>query len=153
MSHATVAWPAVLNHVLSAAILAWLLVTQVRRRPVKTRLLFPLILMALGVTSFTSYRGGTAPTGLAIILLSLLIGGVGLAVWRAYTVRLWIQDGQVWRQGTGLTVALWLIGVAGHVAADAWTHAGSSTYLLYFGVALLAQRLVLQARAARLSAS
>ena len=49
------------------------------------------------------------------------------------------------------TAALWVVGAGIHAALDAAAHAGSASDLLYLGVTLAAQRLVLRARARRVA--
>lgn len=139
----------VVNVVVAAGILFWLLAGQLRRRPVRTRLTFPGILIALGAGSVETFLRAHAPNAAEILLLlaSLLFDGVVLAGIRAYTVRLWRDGDVVWRRGTWLTVVLWLVGVAEHVSLDALARLGTSTYILYFGLALLAQRLLIRLRA------
>ena len=142
----------IINVVVAAGILLWLLAGQLRRRPVRTRLTFPVILILLGAGSVeTALRAHVLPVAaMPVLLASLLLNGVGLAGTRAYTVHLWREGDVVWRRGTWLTALLWLVGVAGHVGLDALAGAGTSTYLLYFGLALLAQRLGMRLRVAHL---
>ncbi len=49
------------------------------------------------------------------------------------------------------TAALWVVGAGIHAALDAAAHAGSAGDLLYLGVTLAAQRLVLRVRARRVA--
>lgn len=139
------------NVVVAAGILVWLMLSQVRRRQVRTRFAFPVILIVLGVFSVEAFvRSRTFDVGESLTLAaSLLLDAVLLSAVRAYTVHLWLEDGAVWRRGTWLTVVLWLVGIAAHVGPDALAGAGTSTYLLYFGLALLTQRFVIGLRAAR----
>lgn len=80
-----------------------------------------------------------------------LAAAILLGALRATTVRLWIKDGRVVRQGTWLTVILWLISVGSHLVASALLHGAAATAdrfatLLFFGVTLGAQQLVLLGR-------
>lgn len=72
-----------------------------------------------------------------------------MALCAYYTVWLWRQDGQTYRQGNVLTTALWLISLALHVAIDAMVtpSLGSVSILLYFGIIIVVQQQVLLARA------
>lgn len=77
----------------------------------------------------------------------LAVDAVGLGALRALTVRIGSgDDGQAWRQGTWWTIVLWVVGVAAHVIAEGASDVGSASALLYLGVTLAAQRLVLNAR-------
>ena len=51
------------------------------------------------------------------------------------------------RQGTWVTMALWIVGVAIHALVGALADISDSTLLLYMGITLGAQQLVVQARA------
>ena len=62
---------------------------------------------------------------LSIVAASLGIG-VLLGALRAATVRLWRRDGQVVRQGSWLTVLLWLVSVGGHLGLTALLHGGGA---------------------------
>ena len=54
------------------------------------------------------------------------------------------------RQGTYVTVGLWLAGTAVHIGLDSLAHGAAATDLLYLGLTLGSQRLVLAMRARRL---
>lgn len=56
-----------------------------------------------------------------------LAAAILLGALRATTVRLWIKDGRVVRQGTWLTVILWLISVGSHLVASALLHGAAAT--------------------------
>jgi hypothetical protein len=66
---------------------------------------------------------------------------------RALTVRLWRNGDLVLRQGTWVTMALWIVGVAIHALVGALADISDSTLLLYMGITLGAQQLIVQARA------
>lgn len=137
----------------SLAVLAWLLYGQLRARPLTGSFSVPLILCAVGVAALVSASRvhPMTPATLAI-LAALLIGDASLlGALRAYTVRLWQDGGRVMRQGTWLTLLLWIAGVAIHVWIGQAGGIGTSDLLLYLGVTLAAQRLVLQARARHLT--
>lgn len=69
---------------------------------------------------------------------------------RALTVRLWLDAQGVLRQGTWVTVVLWLVGLGIHEGVDAVAHIPAATTLLYVGVTFLAQLFVLQTRISRM---
>ncbi|WP_328605867.1 hypothetical protein OG943_38690 [Amycolatopsis sp. NBC_00345] len=147
------------NIVIGLVVLAWLLSRQVQKRLVREdrKPTVVLILGVLGVVSLAAFFKGGSPSGTAIALLagSLLVA-VLFGVVRAYTVRLWRADGQLWRQGTWLTVVLWIAAIAIHLGLDFVIDAnspvkglGNASILLYLAVTLGAQRLVVQQRANR----
>lgn len=146
------------NIVIGLVVLAWVLWRQVQRRLVRAdrKPTVLLILLVLGVVAVGAYVKKEPVTGLAIVLLAgSLVLAAGFGVVRGYTVRVWEQDGQRWRQGTWLTVLLWLVAVGSHIGIDALIDGGakglgSASILLYLAVSLGAQRLVVQSRATRL---
>jgi len=77
---------------------------------------------------------------------------------RAATVRVWVDGGQAWRQGSWLTAVLWIVSLGAHLGYDylvegkgAKAGLGSASLLLYFGVTFTIQRLILMARAQRIA--
>jgi hypothetical protein len=77
---------------------------------------------------------------------------------RAPTVRVWVDAGQAWRQGTWLTAVLWVVSLGVHLGYDylvegkgSQSGLGTASLLLYFGVTFTIQRLILQARARRIA--
>jgi hypothetical protein len=90
---------------------------------------------------------------------SLLIAAAFGAI-RAATVHVWVDGGQGLRQGTWLTAVLWVVSLGVHLGYDyllegkgAQAGLGSASLLLYFGVTYTIQRLILQARAQRITGS
>jgi hypothetical protein len=139
--------------VLDLLILAWLLYRQLTVRPLADGR-FAAILAGLGLLALISYAQHHAlATGVLAYLAASLVFSVVLGVVRAATVRIWRQGGQLVRQGTWLTALLWLVSIGGHIAAGLLQHgsaaaaAGAST-LLFLGVTLGAQQLVVRGRAA-----
>jgi hypothetical protein len=139
--------------VISLAVLAFILYRQRQVRRASPTLVLPVILIVIGLVELASLSRGSnkltsAEIGILIVLLAL--DAVGLGAVRALTVRLW-HDGQaVLRQGTWLTVGLWLVGIVIHEAVDLVAHIPSTSLLLYLGLTLLAQQLVLQTRVNRM---
>ncbi len=137
--------------VVSGAVLLSVLYRQRQVRVLQTKLLLPCVLGVVGLASVLSdAKSHPLPAGQAGVLVALLVGDAGgLGALRAFTVRLWRGQGQVLRQGSWLTVALWLVGVGVHEGALAAAYIDSSSLLLYVGLTLGAQRLVLDIRAGR----
>jgi hypothetical protein len=153
----------VIGGVIWVAALAWLLYRQVQRRPIgrrgpngqrSGRRQIAIVLLLVGAIQFVSFARNHHfdATSIGILCLSFLIGA-GLGVARGFTVRLWSEDGQLFRQGTAVTVALWLVAVGLHLGSERLIqHAGgpggvgSASMLLYLGLALTVQTRVLQHR-------
>ncbi|MFK0293256.1 hypothetical protein ACIQU6_22635 [Streptomyces sp. NPDC090442] len=143
--------PTTTNLAVTAVVLVWLLSRQLAERPLRERSPIGLVLLVIGAvetgayvtSSPLSWRDG------ALVVASLAVGVV-LAAVRAFTVRLSVRGGQVMRQGTVLTAALWIVGLGQHFLIDTAVTAqlGAVTVLFYFGVVVLAQQLVLVRRAA-----
>jgi len=138
----------------SLVLLAYFLWNQLRVRRVSSRLTLPVLLIVLGAVQLSQYASvhPLSPTAMALILGSFLFVAIGLGAVRAYTVRVWRKDGQLWRQGTYVTAALWIGGAAIHLLLDRAAGATAASDLLYLGLTLTAQRLVLEARAKRMAA-
>ncbi len=86
-------------------------------------------------------------------MLSLVVGGGVLGAIRAYTVKIWTADNMVLRQGTWLTVALWLVSVGLHFVSDwgidslkAPSGLASATLLLYLAITYGVQTAIVFAR-------
>jgi drug/metabolite transporter (DMT)-like permease len=136
--------------VVSVAVLVFILYRQVQVRRTAPNMVLPLVLTVLGVAFLA--QGSNRPTGAKIgILIALLaVDAVGLGAVRAWTVKLWRDSQGALRQGTWVTVVLWLVGLGIHEGVDALAHIPDSSTLLYLGVTLAAQQAVLQARVNRL---
>jgi hypothetical protein len=140
--------------VLSLAVLALILYRQLQVRRASPTLLLPAVLIVIGVAELATLAKGSSKltSGEIGILIALLaLDAVGLGVLRAWTVKLWHDGSAVLRQGTWITVGLWLVGIVIHEVVDLVAHIPASSLLLYLGLTLLAQQLVLQARVNRLT--
>jgi hypothetical protein len=145
------------NIVIGLVVLAWLLSRQVQKRLVREdrKPTVLLILLVLGVIQLgTFFKSVPLTTGLVLLLIVSMVLAAGFGVVRAYTVRLWRADGQLWRQGTWLTLVLWLVAIGSHIGLDALIEGvgdakgiGTASIMLYLAVSLGAQRLVVQSRA------
>jgi hypothetical protein len=151
----------VVNLLIGLAVLALILYRQMQARPLRAGMRLPLILAIIGVVELTQFlqhqRHGTAV--IAALVGSLVLAAVFGAV-RALTVRLWMQGGQAWRQGTWLTTVLWLVSLGVHLGYDylvdgkgSQAGVGTASLTLYFAVTYTVQRLVLQRRAQRITAA
>ena len=144
----------IVNIVITAAIVIWVIYQQLRVRPLRQRGRVGLILAAIGLIETVQFvsRNHVHTRDIWLVVASIVIGAA-LAVWRAYTVRIWRdQTGVVVRQGYWLTAVLWLVSIAQHLGLDSQTHNGlaSVTLLLYLGISFALQRLVMLERAKRM---
>lgn len=139
----------VISVAITLAVLAWLLYRQRQVRVFRPNLGLALILIVGGIATISGGgQSGLGSTGRDVILGALLVGdAAGLGALRAWTVQLWRSGYTVFRQGSWLTMGLWVVGIAIHALVDALAGISDSTLLLYLGVTLAAQQLVLQARA------
>jgi hypothetical protein len=99
---------------LLAAAVVWILAKQVRREPVKPRLLvlLPLLLGYAGLRAVPGQLWHT-PVDVALVGVGAVVS-LGLGLWRGTTIRTWCEpDGRWWRQGSRVTLLLWaaLLGV------------------------------------------
>jgi FtsH-binding integral membrane protein len=140
--------------VISLAVLVFILYRQRQVRRASPTLVLPVVLIIIGLLGLTTLSRGSdklTSAELGILIALLALDAVGLGVVRAMTVRLWRDGDSVLRQGTWLTVGLWLVGIVIHEVVDLVAHIPSTSLLLYLGVTLLAQQLVLQARVNRVA--
>jgi hypothetical protein len=152
--------PIATDIVLGVVILALLIYRQVIARPVRARGLQIVVILALiGLFQTVGYfdnnhsGDGTYAALGGSLVLAAIFGAL-----RASTVRLWIQDGQVWQKGNWLTGGLWVVALAAHLGYDALVarghghgapSVGDATLVLYLAVSLGIQRLITQQRANR----
>ena len=143
-----------LSLIVSVAVLLYVVWSQLQVRPARTRQGLPIALIVLGAASLYAYNLAhpLSHGADALIGASLLFVAIGLGAVRAYTVKVWLEGGQLMRQGTWLTAALWVGGMALHLALDHAAGDAGASGLLYLGLTLLAQRMALQSRAARVPA-
>jgi len=134
--------------VISVAVLVLILYRQLQVRRASPTLILPVILIIIGLAELATLKGSNKLTAgeIGVLVALLVLDAVGLGAVRAWTVRLWHDGDAVLRKGTWLTVVLWLVGIGVHEVVDLVAHIPSASLLLYLGVTLLAQQLVLQTR-------
>ena len=147
------------NVLVGLAVLALLLWRQLQPRRVREdgAMRLTVILLVVGVFQAYPVLSGHPPTTVVVLLLLAgLVSGAVFGTLRAYTTKLWIQDNEVWRRGTWLTLVLWLVAVGLHFGIDylseqqgAPAGLGSSTIVLYLAVTLGIQRFITQQRAVK----
>jgi hypothetical protein len=140
-------------------VLAFILYRQLQTRPVRDNMRLPLIIAIIGVVQLVQYlQHGHHGAGVAVALAGSLVLAAVFGAIRAPTVRIWVDGGQAWRQGTWLTAVLWVVSLGVHLGYDylvegkgSQSGLGTASLLLYFGVTFTIQRLILQARARRIA--
>ena len=149
-----------LDLVLDIAVFAWVLYRQRRIRRVRLRFgtPVPILLSLFGLVQFVHYNE-THSLGAevsAVVIGSFTIGAAVFGALRALTVRLIPLPNGVARQGTWLTMCLWLISVGFHFALSPVVSslhgpvgAIGASALLYLAVSLGVQNTVVQHRAIR----
>lgn len=146
------------------AVFVLILYRQLRTQPVGGAAGYkrPLVFGAIGLVLGAEYVAGHPVTGLAVAGLAVsLVLAAGWAWLRARSVVLWRRDGVWFRRGTALTVVLWFGSIGTHLGLDALLGLvdpaeglgrglGNATLLVYLGVSLGLQHLVLTRRVAAL---
>ena len=144
-------------YAVGALILVLVLLRQVRVRPVprvfQPRL--PVVIGVIGLFEMFSYAGDHHVSSAAWLWVAgtLVVGALGLGVLRGLSMRVWTGNGWVLRQGSAVTMALWLVSLLVHFVGDAGQgHAGAAglegaSFLLYLGVTLCVQYYVVYRRA------
>jgi hypothetical protein len=149
------------NIVVPALILAFIIRRQLEPRAVREDEPFRLlvVLVALGTVEMVQLaQKHTVPASAWAILGVSLAIGVGLGALRGALVHVWRVDGVLTRQGSYVTLVLWVVGLAVHFGADLViaqvSHPardlGNDALLLYVALVLGAQRWVTLARARRI---
>lgn len=150
-----------MNNTVSIAIavlvLLFVLARQVQKRTVRedSRPILLLVLLVVGVIELVQFADHHPISGTAItMLIASLVLAAAFGAVRAYTVRLWREDGVLYRQGNVVTVLLWLVSIGVHFGADVLIDGGgaakglaSTTLLLYIAISFGVQRVVVQSRA------
>ncbi len=147
------------SFVIGAALLILVLLRQMAVRPVPRviRMGLPVVIGVIGLFQLVSYQNSHRHVGGSAwvwVLGTMLVGAGGLGILRGLTVRMWTAGNWVLRQGTGLTMALWLVSLGVHFLGDAFgahAHDGAgleaSSFLLYLGITLGVQTVVVHHRA------
>lgn len=144
--------------VIGVAILGLLVFRQLQARPLRANPRLLVILFAVGVIETWGYFHGQkhAASAAALALVGSLVLAAVFGAVRAFTVRIWQQDGQPWVQGNLLTAALWVLALAAHLGFDYLVgqhkdvgDIGNATVVLYLVASLGVQRVVMTYRAQR----
>ena len=145
------------TYALGTILLIFVLLRQTRVVPVPRVFnpRFPVILGVIGLLFMSSYANGHHVTGSAWAWVAgtIAVGALGMGALRGLSMRVWAANGWVLRQGTAVTMMLWLVSLLVHFAGDAaGDHAGAaglvgSSFLLYLAVTLGAQYYLVYRRA------
>jgi hypothetical protein len=135
----------------------YILSRQRRIRPVPRvlSLRFPLVVGVIGLVDVLSYTNSHHPSHGADlwVLATFAVGALLLGAIRALTVRIWTSNNWVVRQGTGITLGLWVVSFALHFvsgigAQDAGAgNLEAASFLLYLAVSYGVQNYVVHRRA------
>jgi hypothetical protein len=131
---------------------------QRRIRPVPRllNLRMPMILGVIGlieVLSYTDSHSHIMRSDYLWVLATLVVGALILGAVRAMTVQIWTSNNWVVRQGTWLTMGLWVLSLALHFFSGIGAkHVGAgnleaTSFLLYLGVTYAVQNYVVHRRA------
>jgi hypothetical protein len=130
---------------------------QMQPRLVRDNVRLPVILGVIGAVELVQYLDKHHGSKTFLALGGSLVLAAVFGAARAATTHVWIEGGQAWRKGNWITLVLWVASLAVHLGYDYLVDGkgpqsglGSASLLLYFGVTLLIQGLILAARASRL---
>jgi hypothetical protein len=147
-----------LDLVLDALVLAWVLYRQRRVRRVRLRFStrVPVVLLLLGLFQFVHYTE-THSLGAevsAIVIGSFVVGAAVFGAVRALTVRLIPVERGVAQQATWLTIGLWIISLGVHFSLSPVVSslhgpigAIGASVLLYLALSIGVQNTLVQRRA------
>jgi hypothetical protein len=129
--------------------------TRIRAVPKVLTARLPVVVGAIGVFDVLEYMSQHHVTGLDYLWVggTLVVGAVLLGAVRALTVRVWTAGLWVVRQGTALTMFLWVLSLMVHFYVDGGGgHKGASgleqsSLLLYLGLTIGVQNYVIHRRA------
>jgi hypothetical protein len=128
---------------------------RIRLVPRLLSLRLPIVLGIIGLIDLLGYTDNHHVTGgdWAWVLATLAVGALALGAIRAFTVRVWTSNEWVVRQGTWVTMGLWVLSLALHFLGDVGAaHSGAgnfeaSSFLLYIAVTYGVQNYVVHRRA------
>lgn len=152
----------VANVLVALAILALILVRQLRTREVREaqpyRIMLILGVIGVGETVQFHQQHVVSTTAWGLLVASLVVGA-GFGALRGRTVHVWRDGGVLYRKGNATTLVLWLVGLALHLGLDvvikhvddSAAGLGSSSVLLYLAVTLGVQQVLVLERAEHLT--
>jgi len=135
---------------IAAVLVIFIIYQQLRTRPITSRQLvvLPLILAGLGIVNISHQPPASAAADTA--LAASVITGVLFGVARGITTKIWWSEGVMMRKGTGITLALWIVGIGlrlviGLIARRNGVAVSVTTgeIPLFLGITLAAQNLLI----------
>jgi hypothetical protein len=132
---------------------------RIRVVPRALSLRFPIVVGVIGLIDLLSYTDThhhITSTDWAWVVGTIAVGAVLLGAIRAFTVKIWTSNSWVVRQGTWLTIGLWVLSLALHFAGGIGAqHSGAgrleaSSFLLYLAITYGVQNTIVHRRAAPL---
>ncbi|GEK28997.1 hypothetical protein [Furfurilactobacillus siliginis] len=105
-----------------------------------TTYLFLIVFGAASVADAFKHHQLHVTSGITWFILGSLISAILFGYLRTLSYHLWVEGGLVMRQGTWVTIVLWVIGLSIHGIADTAWHGSNATLVLYLGITLLVQR-------------
>jgi hypothetical protein len=146
------------NLVVGILVLAFVIYRQLIARPVRDNFRLPLLLGIIGLIELIDFlkQHHTSTNLITLGLVGSLVLAALFGAARALTTKVWVDNsGVAWRKGNVLTAVLWVLSLAAHLGYDQLVYSRSSlgevTILLYLAVSFAVQRVILQARADRLT--
>ena len=128
---------------------------RIRAVPRVLSLRFPVVLGVIGLIillSYTNTHHHITSGDYLFVLATLAVGALALGAIRGTTVRIWTSNNWVFRQGTWLTMGLWVLSLGLHFVSGAgakYVGAGNleaSSFLLYLAVTYGVQNYVIHRR-------
>lgn len=137
--------------ILAGCAVIYVIYKQLQPKEVRqnARWTLPIALLVIGAVNFIKYiRTNTlSPLTWGTIAISFLILALGMGALRAYTMKIWLGETGVLRKGTWVTVVLWIVSTGLHLVLEYIGHSGTETMLLYLALTIIAQKVVILARA------
>ncbi|MBE9908827.1 hypothetical protein [Enterococcus casseliflavus] len=138
------------NIILYVAILVFILYRQLRVREVTKQARVYLIIVLVGLYLF--YQGISSnqlvldAKTIGILAIIFIVLAMGLGALRAYTCKIWQDQNTFYRKGTVVTLGLWAITIVAHLLLDTLIDGGQFSSLLYLGISLFTQHIVILKR-------
>ena len=133
------------------AFIVFILYNQIKIKTINTdsKFTFPLIMIILGMNNFIKYINMSQISLLSwlAIIINFTILAIGMATVRATTLRIWSEQNVIYRQGTWLTILVWIISIGLHAFLNSIGHVGQATTMLYIGITFTSQKIIILKRA------
>ncbi|WP_268913583.1 hypothetical protein [Lentilactobacillus sp. SPB1-3] len=129
------------NLFLAAVIIIRVIMLQLQPKIIKFSSTFYLLMIIFGVYEGIKIKDFHLTTGFIWFVILALISTVLFAYFRVISYHLWVDDYQlVMRQGTWITLVLWIIGIGPHMLIDNLWAQSNVVILVHLGLTLMIQR-------------